>query len=117
MDPGPEIQDFVVQHLARLGRHPVVEPRPVLREGLMAMVGLGRGITLVGAAEAAVTYPGVAFRTLAGESISFSAIWASKNDNAALRRFLSLARSEMRRLARRDATPPDALLQIPDPPP
>lgn len=117
VDPGPEIQDFVVKHLAGLGRHPLVEPRPVLREGLMAMIRLGRGISLVGAAEAAVTYPGVAFRTLAGETISFSAIWSSKNDNPALRRFLSLARIEVRRLARREAALPDALLQTPDPSP
>ncbi len=98
MDPGPEIQDFVICHLAGLGRRPIVEPRAVLREGLLALVGLGLGISLVGTAETAVAYPDVVFRALADEWLPFSLAWASNNDNPALRRFLSLARAEVRRL-------------------
>ena len=92
MDSGLEIQDFLIRHLADLGRRPTVEPRPVLRESLLALVGLGFGISLVGTAETAVTYPNVVFRPLADEMLPFSAVWAPNNDNPALRRFLSLAR-------------------------
>ena len=92
MDPGTEIQDFLIRHLADLGRRPSIEPQPVQREGLLALVGLGFGVSLVGTAETAVVYPDVVFRPLADEVLPFSAVWASNNDNPALRRFLSLAR-------------------------
>ncbi len=72
MDPGPVIQDFVVQHLAKLGRRPMIEPRCVSREGLFALVGFGVGISLVGSAEAEVVYPQVVFRPLAHEMLPFS---------------------------------------------
>ena len=98
MDPGPEIRDFVVQHLADLGRSPLVEPRTVSRESLLNLVGLGLGISLVGAAETAVVYPNVVFQALAGEKLTFSVVWARNNDNPALRRFLSLARQQVQRL-------------------
>ena len=125
VDPGPEIHDFVVRRLSALGRHPTVQPRPVRRDGLMAMVGLGVGISLVGAAEASVAYPAVAFRLLAGESLPFSAVWSTRNDNPALRRFLSLCRVQVGSLPRRAGDPPralepallDAVLQTPGPPP
>lgn len=96
MGPGPEIQDIVMQHLTELGRRPALEPRPVQRGGLLGLVSLGIGITLVGAAEAKVIYPDVVFRPLVGEVLPFSAVWMGNNDNPALRRFLSLARSQMR---------------------
>ena len=99
-DPGPEIHDYVVKQLSALGLHPIIEPRPVRRDGLMALIGLGRGVSLVGAAEAGVTYPGVAFRPLAGEMLPFSAVWSERNDNPVLRRFLSLSRAHLKTLVR-----------------
>ena len=86
-----------MRHLVDLGRTPVVEPRAVQRGGLLGLVSLGIGISLVGTAEAAVTYPGVVFRRLEGELLPFSAVWADNNDNPALRRFLTLAREQARR--------------------
>ncbi len=119
MDPGPQIEDCVILHLAGLGRSPSLETRAVRREGLLALVGLGLGITLVGTAEIAVSYPGVVFRSLDNEMLSFSAVWAASNDNPALRRFLSLARVQTRGLlvpvpAEREG---GALSRTPDPPP
>ena len=123
-DPGPEIHDFVVKQLSALGLHPIIEPRPVRRDGLMALVGLGRGVSLVGAAEAGVIYPGVTFRPLSGEMLPFSAIWSERNDNPVLRRFLSLSRAHLKTLVR-EAAPaapqglaePGAPPQNPDPSP
>ena len=121
-DPGPEIHDYVVKQLSALGLHPIIEPRPVRRDGLMALVGLGRGVSLVGAAEAGVTYPGVAFRPLAGEMLPFSAVWSERNDNPVLRRFLSLSRAHLKtpiRATRPTAPSPSVDLaappQTPDP--
>ena len=123
-DPGPEIHDYVVKQLSALGLHPIVEPRPVRRDGLMALVGLGRGVSLVGAAEAGVTYPGVVFRPLAGEMLPFSMVWSEQNDNPVLRRFLSLSRAHLKTLVRGGAltslenpAAPGAPPQIPDPSP
>ena len=102
-DPGPEIHDYVVKKFSALGVHPIVEPRPVRRDGLIALVGLGRGVSLVGAAEAGVSYPGVVFRPLEGEMLPFSAVWSDRNDNPVLRRFLSLSRAHLKTLVRETA--------------
>lgn len=90
--PGPEIHDYLVQRLATLGFSPSIDEQRVAREGLMALVGLRFGITLVSGAEAAVRYPNVAFVPLADEKLPFSIVWSPENDNPALRRFLSVAR-------------------------
>jgi len=93
VDPGPEIQDYIIRGLADLGRHPEVDQMPVQRETLLGLVGLGQGLSLVGEAEAGVTYPGVTFRPLDHEELPFSIVWSTQNDNPAFRRFLSSARA------------------------
>ena len=52
-------------------------------------------MTLTSEATIAVQYPGVTFRPIATtqDVLPFSAVWSPSNDNPALRRFLSLARS------------------------
>jgi hypothetical protein len=92
VDPGPEIQDYIIRGLAELGRHPDVEQLAVQRETLLALVGLGRGLSLVAEAEAGVVYPGVIFLPLDHKEIPFSFVWSEQNDNPAFRRFLSAAR-------------------------
>ena len=105
VDPGPEIQDYIVRGLADLGRHPVVKQIAVQRETLLALVGIGQGLRLVGEAESGVNYPGVVFRPLDHEEIAFSLIWSSQNDNPAFRRFLVVrAKAAERRAARLEAT-------------
>ena len=103
VDPGPEIQDYIVRGLADLGKHPDVEQLSVQRETLLGLVGLGQGLSLIGEAEAGVTYPGVAFRPLDHEEIPFCLVWSTSNDNPAFRRFLSSAR--LRAAERRAARP------------
>lgn len=91
-EPGPEIQDYIIKHLAALGHRPQVEHRSVCRDGLLALIGLGQGITLVSAAEAEVKYPGVVFKPLLGEQLPYGLVWSEQNDNPVLRRFMSHAR-------------------------
>ena len=101
--PGPELHDFIVGRFTRDGgSRPSISLFSVGREMLMSMVGLGFGTTLVSGAEAGVIYPGVVFVPVAGESLSFSAVWSPDNDNPALRRFLSLAR-----MMAKDSNPSD----------
>ena len=111
--PGPHVHDFIVQRLASLGFTPRINQHRVAREGLMALVGLGFGVSIVCGSEASVTYPGVTFVPLAGEAQLFSAIWSPQNDNPALRRFLSAARVQSRRASAGDGEPP----RKPDPSP
>jgi DNA-binding transcriptional LysR family regulator len=96
--PGPEVRDYIVRRLATLGFSPRIDHHRVSRESLMALVGLGFGVTLVSGAEAGVRYPHVAFVPLAGEVLPFSAVWSPENDNPALRRLLSAARTEARKV-------------------
>lgn len=93
--PGPEIHDFVIQRLASLGFSPSVERYHVGRETLMHMVALGFGISVMSETGTATQYPGVVFRPLQADQhlLPYSAVWLPGNDNPALRRLLSLARS------------------------
>ncbi len=91
-DPGPEIHDFLIQHLANLGVHPEIERVQVGRDNLMQIVSLGRGLTLTSEATIAMRFPGVVYKRLEHETLPFRAIWSPRNDNPAFRRFLSLAR-------------------------
>ena len=113
MDPGPEIQDYIVQHLAALGHHPLVESPQVGRDTLMALIGLGLGVSLVSGAEAAVSYPGVVFRPLHDDLLPYSVVWSEQNDSPMLRRFMSLAR----RWSSERKKPIAGLPRTPDPSP
>jgi DNA-binding transcriptional LysR family regulator len=96
-DPGPEIHDFLIKHLADLGVHPAIERHRVGRDNLMQIVSLGRGVTLTSEATIATLFPGVAYRLLEGETLPFCAVWSPSNDNPAWRRMLSLARLSAQR--------------------
>ena len=91
IDPGPEIHDFLVKHLAGLGVHPAIERCCVGRDTLMHIVSLGRGLTLTSEATIATRFPGVIYKRLCGELLPFSAVWSPRNDNPAFRRLLSMA--------------------------
>lgn len=96
-DPGAEIHDFLIKHVADLGVHPAIERHHVGRDNLMQIVSFGRGVTLTSEATIATRFPGVAYRRLDGETLPFSAVWSPNNDNPAWRRMLSLARLTVRR--------------------
>jgi DNA-binding transcriptional LysR family regulator len=91
-DPGPEIQDFLIKHLAELGIHPDIQRFKVGRDNLMQIVSFGRGLTLTSEATIAAHFPGVVYKQLDGEMLPFRAVWSPHNDNPAFRRFLSMAR-------------------------
>ncbi len=91
-DPGPEIHDFLIKHLADLGVHPSIERHRVGRDNLMQIVSFGRGITLTSESTVATQFPGVVYRRLEGETLPFCAVWSPNNDNPAWRRMLSLTR-------------------------
>ena len=90
--PGPDVHDFIIRRLSDSSFRPRISRQKVGREGLLSLVGLSFGISLVCGAEERISYPNVTFVPLDGEHVPISAIWSPQNDNPALRRFLSLAR-------------------------
>jgi len=96
--PGPEIHDYITNRLSGVTR-PRIDLLPVGREPLMAIVGLGLGVSLISYSSTGVSYPDVRYAELEGEHLAFSAVWSPQNDNPALRRFLSDARLLSKRYA------------------
>jgi len=94
MDPGPEVQDYIVRRAASYSTYPNVSSRHVTVETLMHMVAIGEGITVVSEGWTSMNCPGLALRPLIAceDIVPFSAVWSPANDNPALRRFLSFAR-------------------------
>jgi DNA-binding transcriptional LysR family regulator len=97
--PGQEIHDYLVKHVGSLGHHPRIESQFVGRDSLLTMVGLGAGLTVTSEATTATQIPGICYRPIIGEVLPFSAVWSPKNDNPALRRFISIAKVQSKRQA------------------
>ncbi len=98
-EPGPEIHDYIIRNAADLGESVFVRRLRLGREGIMNLVGLGFGVSLVADHWRGVTYPNVTFVPVGAddETVPFSVTWRPENDNPALRRFISLARIEAKR--------------------
>jgi len=94
--PGPTIHDYLIRRISDFGHQARIEVHGMRREGLMNLVGLGLGISLICEQWCGARYPDVVFIPLRengkAETIPFSLTWRPENDNPALRRFLSLAR-------------------------
>ncbi|WP_320177666.1 LysR family transcriptional regulator [Roseovarius pacificus] len=91
--PGREIRDFLLRNLSDLGYSPKIQPHLVGRDNLLALVALGRGLTMTSEATIATRIKNVVYRPVVGEVLPFSAVWSPINDNPALRRLLSIARA------------------------
>jgi DNA-binding transcriptional LysR family regulator len=99
----PALCDRLTRRLADRNHDPSVQKLKVGRETLMNLVAMGLGIGLTSEATIATPFPKVVFRPIAGddELLQFTAAWLPHNDNPALRRFLSLARSLAKQKRRR----------------
>jgi DNA-binding transcriptional LysR family regulator len=88
-----------------------VQKLNVGRDTLMHLVAMGLGISLTSEATIATPFPKVVFRPMAGgdELLQFSAAWFPHNDNPALRRFLSLARTLAKERRRHPGAGPTSL--------
>lgn len=91
--PGQEIHDHLVRVHAELGLHPQIKVQSVGRDNLLPLVAIGQELTLVSEAMTVARFPGLTYRPILGELLSFSAVWSAKNDNPAFRRFLSMAKA------------------------
>ncbi len=100
--------DHATERIARIGGRVSLAMHDISQDLVMQFVALGFGLSLASDLSPTIPYPGVAFRPLAGEDhhVSYSAVWLPGNDNPALRRFLSLARSKS--AERRETPAPQA---------
>lgn len=91
--PGQEIYNYLVQRLAGLGQSPKILPQSVGRHNLLSLVALGQGLTLASEGITTTQVPGVVYRPMANETLPYSMVWSSQNDNPAFLRLIELARS------------------------
>lgn len=98
-EPGPEIHDYILRRTSDLGQTAHVRRHGLGREGIMTLVGMRMGVSLVADHWRGVQYPNVTFVPIGDEeeTVPFSITWRPENDNPALRRFLSFARIEAKR--------------------
>ncbi|MCV0415106.1 MAG: LysR family transcriptional regulator [Brevundimonas sp.] len=94
--PGQEIHDYLVQRVADLGHHPKIQLQFVGRDNLLTLVAIGSGLTVMSEAATAAYVPGICYRPIVGEVLPFNGVWSPKNDNPALRRFISTAKTMAR---------------------
>lgn len=89
---GLNMRDCFAERMREAGKEPDLQAHDVDMRNLLSLVALGNGVTFVCETEAEIWFPGLVYRPLVGETLSFNAVWSPQNDNPALRRLLSLAR-------------------------
>ncbi|PWB80534.1 MAG: LysR family transcriptional regulator [Methylocystaceae bacterium] len=93
---GSGLVGIASDRVAKLDGRLSLEAHDISQDAVMKLVALKFGLGIVGEGTTSVHYPDIMFRPLPLEQarIDYSAIWLPGNDNPALRRFLSLARSK-----------------------
>jgi DNA-binding transcriptional LysR family regulator len=89
------LDDYASERIAQIGNRASLTTHDIPQDVVMRLVSRGFGVSLAIGSTARNCGSGIVFRPLAGEEkrVSYSAVWLPGNDNPALRRFLSLARS------------------------
>ncbi|MBN8890757.1 MAG: LysR family transcriptional regulator [Rhodospirillales bacterium] len=90
---GPEVEGIIVRNVSALGFHPKIAVHRVGRENLINMVGRGFGLTLAASSTLGAIYPAVTFLPIRSrnDSVRWSAVWSSGNQNPGLKRLLALS--------------------------
>ena len=93
-DPGPEIQDLLINKLASPGDRPLIKPVNANRESILSVVGADRGICLTCESSIGNVMPGVVYREVRDGNgptrVGYVAYWRRNNDNPALKQLLAL---------------------------
>lgn len=96
-DPGPEIEDVLINKLASPGDRPLIKSINAHREDILSVVDGNRGITLICESSTGSLLPGVLFREVRDGNgptrVGYVAYWRRNNDNPALKQFLNLLQS------------------------
>lgn len=93
-DPGPEIQDLLVNKLTSPGDRPLIKSVNANGEHILSVIDGNRGITLTCESSTGNTIPGVVYREVRDGNgparVGYVAYWRRNNDNPALMKFLNL---------------------------
>ncbi|MGD9471697.1 MAG: LysR substrate-binding domain-containing protein [Novosphingobium sp.] len=96
-DPGAELIDIIIRHLAEPGFRPHIVVRDLSPENVLHIAGAAGMVTIAGQSASGTIYPDAVFRELfevsAPSQIGFSAYWRKENPNPALGAFLRYLRS------------------------
>lgn len=92
---GSMIWHWLADRMIADGIEPNIAQHAVSRGDLLGLVAIGRGITVISDAATGMTIPGVVYRPVddPGATITVRLAWMPENDNPALRRFVSFAKS------------------------
>jgi DNA-binding transcriptional LysR family regulator len=93
-DPGPEIQDILLNKLASPGERPFIKQIMANSDHILSVVDGNRGITLTCESSTGHVLPGVIFREVRDGNgptrVGYVAYWRRNNDNPTLKQFLAL---------------------------
>lgn len=91
-DPGPDIRNILLRHLAAPSDHPEIVTRRLSRESILSEVGSGQGISLQCEAVSGITGLGVVYRPIhdgnGATRLGYIACWKADNTNPVLKAFL-----------------------------
>jgi len=91
-DPGTDIRNILLRHLAAPSDHPEIITRRLSRESILSEVGTGQGISLQCEAVSGITGLGVVYRPVHDGSgatrLGYIACWKPENRNPVLTTFL-----------------------------
>ncbi|WP_372088719.1 LysR family transcriptional regulator [Tistrella mobilis] len=90
---GPDIENYLVRKLSISGVRPLISTQHIGCENVLNMVSQGFGIAIATNSAVGTAYPGVNFVPIKSdeESFSFSAVWATTNQNPALKLLIDLS--------------------------
>ncbi|MDH1270472.1 LysR family transcriptional regulator [Rhizobium pusense] len=86
-----EVYCHLLKRTAEFGGLPKTKFCDVARDNLIALVSLRRGLALLSESAVSTQIPGVIYRPISDDVLTFHAVWSAENINPAFRRFLSLA--------------------------
>lgn len=93
-DPGPEIQDIILNKLSSPGDRPFIKEVNANNEHIMSMVDANRGVTMLCESATGNVLPGVAFREVRDGNgptrVGYVAYWRRNNDNPTLKQLIAL---------------------------
>lgn len=94
LDPGPDIRNMLLRHLAAPSDHPRIETRRLSRENLLAEVANGQGIALQCESAAGLTIRGVVFLPVhdgnGATRFGYIACWKPDNTNPIRKHFIDV---------------------------
>ncbi|MDK1494560.1 LysR family transcriptional regulator [Sinorhizobium sp. 7-81] len=95
-DPGPDIRNILLRHLAAPSNHPELVMRQLSRESILSEVGSGQGIGLLCEMASGFAAQGVALRPVhdgnGGIRLGYIACWRPDTSNPVLKNFISSLR-------------------------